>query len=491
MTTLARLTVTLIITLSTMLTVTLAEAAVIINEIAWMGGAASANHEWIELYNTSDEPIDVTGWTIKDGMNLNINLSGTIAGGAYAVLERTSDDSAPGPAFLIYTGALVNTGATLTLRNADGQIVDQVAGGENWQNIGGDNTTKETAQYTSTGWVTDTPTPGAPNNSGRTTVTVSSSGTSQSTSGSATTRTTSQTKSQTVSLTLPDATLRLQIDGQSLAYVNQPLRFSSVATGVASRIVDSLQYNWNFGDTNTATGSKAVSHRYAYPGTYVVTLRAGYARHEQVVRHEITILPVTFSLTKNERGDIQLHNDAPYDVDISNYRLVGVESLTLPPHSIMLPRSTITVPSGRLGVLPNSLVALYDQAGNLVASTLRAITPVVVQAAAELPAQASVTTNTRAPLVSIDTPPSPAVAFTFASDRAAVETETIVEVVEVVEIEATDSDDDEWGEAVVGRVSSLPTEPSSRELAFGFLVLLLVSVVYLLLRRRPTQSSAV
>ena len=100
-------------------------------------------------------------------MNLSINLTGVISPGAFAVLERTSDDSAPGSAFLIYTGALVNTGATLTLRDASGVIVDQVAGGENWQDIGGDNVTKETAQYTTAGWVTDVPTPGSANRSGR------------------------------------------------------------------------------------------------------------------------------------------------------------------------------------------------------------------------------------------------------------------------------------------------------------------------------------
>ena len=84
-----------------------------------MGSGTSANHEWIELYN-SGEAVDVAGWVLSDGMNLSINLTGIISAGDYAVLERTSDDSAPGIAFLIYTGALVNTGATLTLQDSSG-----------------------------------------------------------------------------------------------------------------------------------------------------------------------------------------------------------------------------------------------------------------------------------------------------------------------------------------------------------------------------------
>jgi hypothetical protein len=105
--------------------------AVSINEVAWMGSVTSANHEWIELYNPG-EAVSVAGWTLSDGMNLNITLVGEMAAASYVVLERTSEESAPGSAFLIYTGALVNGGTTLTLRTAGGEIHDQVAGGEGW-----------------------------------------------------------------------------------------------------------------------------------------------------------------------------------------------------------------------------------------------------------------------------------------------------------------------------------------------------------------------
>jgi len=105
-----------------------AQAAVSISEVAWMGSSASANHEWIELHNDGSAQ-DVSGWTLSDGVNLSIDLTGTISQNSYAVLERTSEDSAPGTAFLVYTGALVNTGATLRLTRSDGSLVDQVSGG--------------------------------------------------------------------------------------------------------------------------------------------------------------------------------------------------------------------------------------------------------------------------------------------------------------------------------------------------------------------------
>jgi hypothetical protein len=35
---------------------------VVISEIAWIGTAASANEEWIELYNNSAAPMSLTSW---------------------------------------------------------------------------------------------------------------------------------------------------------------------------------------------------------------------------------------------------------------------------------------------------------------------------------------------------------------------------------------------------------------------------------------------
>jgi hypothetical protein len=141
----------------------LTHASVCINEIAWMGTATSSFDEWLELYNDGSTATRLDGWTLTDSGSLSIILTGTLAPHAYAVLERTNDDSAPGKAFLIYTGALSNSGKTLTLTNTRGTVEDEVVGGANWKNIGGDNSTKHTAQRTDSGWVTAPPTPGKAN----------------------------------------------------------------------------------------------------------------------------------------------------------------------------------------------------------------------------------------------------------------------------------------------------------------------------------------
>lgn len=118
-------------------------SGVAINEVAWMGTTVSYNDEWIELYNDSNQEVDLTGWTLsaKDGTPA-ISLSGKIPAKGYYLLERTDDNTVTGvTADLIYAGALGNTNETLELKNANGILVDTVG-----DMYAGDNTTKATME---------------------------------------------------------------------------------------------------------------------------------------------------------------------------------------------------------------------------------------------------------------------------------------------------------------------------------------------------------
>jgi len=103
---------------------------VVINEVAWMGTQAEANDEWIELYNTTGQDIDLTGWTLEaaDGTP-RITLSGTIPANNYFLLERTADTTVSDiPANQIYTGALGNGGEALFLKDSYGNVIDSANG---------------------------------------------------------------------------------------------------------------------------------------------------------------------------------------------------------------------------------------------------------------------------------------------------------------------------------------------------------------------------
>jgi hypothetical protein len=103
---------------------------VVISEIAWMGTQASANDEWIELYNNTNQAIALTGWKLQaaDGTP-TIALSGVIPAHGFFLLERTDDSTVNDiPADQIYTGALSNSGETLFLKDPSGNVIDTANG---------------------------------------------------------------------------------------------------------------------------------------------------------------------------------------------------------------------------------------------------------------------------------------------------------------------------------------------------------------------------
>jgi hypothetical protein len=105
--------------------------AVIINEVAWPGTAASASDEWIELHNPGALPISLGGWTLSDGDDLNLTFSAglVIPAGGYLLLERTDDATVSDiTADQIYVGGLGNGGEALVLRDPTGSLIDTANG---------------------------------------------------------------------------------------------------------------------------------------------------------------------------------------------------------------------------------------------------------------------------------------------------------------------------------------------------------------------------
>ena len=44
---------------------------VVINEVAWMGTSDNWRDEWIELHNPTSSSIDLTGWVLTDGDDID------------------------------------------------------------------------------------------------------------------------------------------------------------------------------------------------------------------------------------------------------------------------------------------------------------------------------------------------------------------------------------------------------------------------------------
>ena len=107
---------------------------VVINEIAWMGTAASTYDEWIELYNTTGDTITLTNWTLSsaDGTP-SITLSGSIAPYGYFLLERSDDNTVSDiSADQIYAGALGDAGEDFSLKDSSDTVIDRVNCSGGW-----------------------------------------------------------------------------------------------------------------------------------------------------------------------------------------------------------------------------------------------------------------------------------------------------------------------------------------------------------------------
>ena len=353
-----------------------------------MGTTESHLCNWIEFYNTGDSSVDLEDWTFSINDTVRAFADGdergsgtVISAGGYLVLERVTD-TCPNPVpesgdWYLAFGNLPNSGATLTLFRPDGSVSDEVIGGSDWENIGGDNATKQTAQRTPDGWITADPTPGRENYAHDPQQTDDTdTADSEQTIRAIPTQIISARAPTPRSLTLPDTELALSIVGPEYGYVNQPITFTASSSGVGQTIEASLQYEWNWGDMQNSDGGSTATHVYAHPGSYVITLYASYARHEQVARHSLIVLPTPLDI--EQVGDmVHIHNTAPYEIDVSGVTISGVVERTFPERSFIPADSTVTIEASSLGITGPRLLMAYDPQGGFLASNHASLTGTV------------------------------------------------------------------------------------------------------------------
>lgn len=343
-------------------------AQVLIHEVAWMGTTASANAEWIELYNSGTTPVSLSGWTLtSSGTAPQISLSGSIGALSYALLERTSDASVPSvTAHQIYTGALSNSGDTLTLKDAIGVAVDTVVGGSNWSAIGGDNTTKHTPQRTSTGWVTAVPTPGAEN-------AVSTDNPTETPETQTETATTTPvvTVQGAVARTLPSTiqVRRLYIDAgpPRIVQAQVPAYFEAVVYD-SYKSKRSTKMTWSFGNGERLQGEK-VMYTYKAPGTYTIVVRAHDGKQEGIALLPVEVRESAVSIRGVNEYGVVVENSGTTLIDFSNWLFVsGSQTFTVPQDTVLGASSTVVFTYETLGFVPGNVVVLYFPTGKEASS---------------------------------------------------------------------------------------------------------------------------
>lgn len=141
---------------------------VVINEIAWMGTEVNSSDEWIELYNNTNQDINLDGWGLyeKGGETLIEPLTETIKAKSYYLIERTDNETVPDieasqPPTSWGGHGLKNTGEHLQLLDNNSNIVDEVDCEEGWF-AGKAKPEYKTMERTDSGWQTSQNPEGTP-----------------------------------------------------------------------------------------------------------------------------------------------------------------------------------------------------------------------------------------------------------------------------------------------------------------------------------------
>lgn len=114
---------------------TLTSIGVCINEVsAVKGNGAKEDYDWIELYNATDEDIDISGYTLSDDSDVRNVFTFTdtvIEAGEYFLVYCSGLNPETTKKGSVYADFKINTsGDTLYLTNAEGVTVDMLSSGK-------------------------------------------------------------------------------------------------------------------------------------------------------------------------------------------------------------------------------------------------------------------------------------------------------------------------------------------------------------------------
>lgn len=121
---------------------------IIINELAWMGTENSANDEWIELKNISNESINIANWQLvdKDGQIKISFPSKILAPGEFYFLKRDVNSITSIQADATFSGAINNNSEILQLFDSHCILQDEAKTNENGQWPAGDGKEKRSME---------------------------------------------------------------------------------------------------------------------------------------------------------------------------------------------------------------------------------------------------------------------------------------------------------------------------------------------------------
>lgn len=373
--------------------------AMMITEIYYDPEGTDAGHEWIEIYNDSNESIDITGWKLFEA-NVNHGLTAysgdtIINSGEYAIIAdqpATVVNDFPEIATVFDSVfSLNNTGETIALKNQSLVVVDQIV----YASTQGGSEDGNSLNMVNGSLVPRTPTPGraaaaevAPSETEEEEAAGTEDDTSDNTNTSSGTTTDAGSnidENQTVTSAAasyndgdastkdPRYTVSLSVD--TVISAHDPVAFEGIVKRDEAILLKG-RFRWSLGDGTTFEKNKLVPFEYTYdtPGRYVVVLEyfRTYFDEKPLVRVQKTIRVISGDITitaVDTQGTITISNNEQSVIDLSGWRIVSAgTTFVFGDNTFILQGDTLAIPYRvhKLAVSPNSFVVLQKPDGVLV-----------------------------------------------------------------------------------------------------------------------------
>lgn len=347
-------------------------AQVVINEIGWAGTKASATDEWIELYNNSDNSINLEGWILRAKDNApQINLSGEIKPYDFYLIERTSDTTISDVVADFYgsfgkNGNISNNGEDLELLNLSGAVIDKVyfsaegwPGGEaspdyisiervsalkdgldkeNWRT---NNKTKINGKDAAGNNIFGTP---KAENSASSEEVVPELPKENKNENSEK----SEIKTEeNPPIFFKESKIESYAGRDKLGIAGADIEFYGTVFDLKGEKInsDKIRYIWNFGDGASSEG-KSVKHSYFFPGLYIAVLDSVFLEDSASDRILVKIIPneILISEVSSKGSWIELYNGSDKTLDISFWQIAhNGQKFIFPKNSFIKEKQYITV----------------------------------------------------------------------------------------------------------------------------------------------------
>ncbi|MDP3902078.1 MAG: lamin tail domain-containing protein [bacterium] len=328
-----------------------ADASLEITEIMYDLGGTDTNREWIEIYNNGEESVDVLTWKFFEE-NTNHNLVASqgdtvLVKGGYAVIADKPEK------FLVdwpdFTGVILdssfslkNTGETLTLKDADLNIIDSVGYTSDWGAEGDGNSLQKIGGE----WKAAAPTPGTANEA-------SSENASE---DPPIEESVSPSQEQDIGeqmIIVTEEKIYANAGADKIAVVGADTEFRGTALGFKKEPLSNARYFWSFGDMEYREGQN-ITHFYKYPGEYIAVLEVSSGSHSASDKIVVKVVENKIKVLEADANSVKIKNDSSFDINISGWFLRGSgKTFFFPRNSFIKSGATLAISSELTKVFVN------------------------------------------------------------------------------------------------------------------------------------------